>query len=139
MTTPAATRAAEITANCKRNARIRTRANEIVSKHTPDLTGSANALRNPGDFIERCQYRAERNRLLRMAGKELECLDYALEYWQHDFDVALAELTRPARKPLTLAEQVTRRQAIVDQMAARRAAFEAARGGCAAPVREMAA
>lgn len=80
-------------ANSKRNARIRARADEIVSKHTPDHSGSSNPLNDPAGFIARCEYRARRNRLLRMAETELRCLDYALEHWQHDYDAALAELS----------------------------------------------
>jgi hypothetical protein len=87
-------RVAAQTANCKRNDRIRARADEIVSQHTPALNGAANALRNPGDFIDRCNYRANRNRLLRMAETELRCLDYAMEYWWHDYDEAVANLTK---------------------------------------------
>lgn len=120
-------RVAVLEADHKRNQRIADRAEEIVNKRTPRLAGSVNPLHNMAGFVERCAYHANRNRLIKLAKTELRCLEYALEYWQADYDAALAGLSRPTFTPPTLAEQAERRQQIVDQMAARRAAFDASR------------
>jgi len=106
-------RTAVMQADAKRNERIAARADELVNKSMPRRNEPV-----PYGFyafkeaIERAAYKGKRDRLLKMATTELHCLDYALEYWQADYEAAYAALC-----PSKLAEDRVndRAQAMADR------------------------
>lgn len=87
---------AKLDADCKRNARIRARALELV----PLVKGETPSFYyRPEEAIERCVAVGKRNRLFKLAILDLQASDFAMEHWQADYDAAVASLTgTPARR-----------------------------------------
>lgn len=124
-------RVATLEANTRRNARVRARAEQLVEQAMPRRTSPVP--RGFYDFragIERAAYKGRRDNLIKLTIAELQAQGFGDEHWQADYDAALADLSRPAVVP-TFADAMTRRQTMLDDMAARRAAWDAQRGEAA--------
>jgi len=124
-------RTAVMQADAKRNDRIAARADELVNKSMPRRNDPA-----PHGFydfkagIERAAYKGKRDRLIKMATTELQCLEYALEYWQADYEAAfdaLCPIKLAADRVNDRAQAMADRAAALAKMEARKVKFLADR------------
>lgn len=82
---------ARLEANCKRNARIRARAEELVEKTMPRRTDPVpHGFYSFREGMERAAYRGRRDRMVKLTIADLQCADDP--DWQADYDAAFAAL-----------------------------------------------
>lgn len=123
---------ARLEANCKRNARIRARAEELVEKTMPRRTDPVpHGFYSFREGIERAAYRGRRDRLVKLTIADLQCAECDAE-WQADYDAAFAALdpaviaARDAARAAEVAREVDEARARCE---ARKAEFLAQRDG----------
>ncbi len=83
-------------AHCERNARIRARAEELVSKTMPRRTGPVHGFYSFREGIERAAYKGRRDKLIAQTIADLHAQGFGYDTWDADYAAAVERLTARA-------------------------------------------
>lgn len=83
-------------AHCERNARIRARAEELVSKTMPRRTGPVHGFYSFREGIERAAYKGRRDKLIAQTIADLHAQGFGYDAWDADYAAAVERLTARA-------------------------------------------